>query len=170
MVDHSILWREAQVGAFLVRLLLIVLRAFQWPRTLTMGGLAAQALWPARGILAGCFSATYCLKGHLARILRSQAEEYTRVLITVHVDDFVQEVEGDSTGGVSQDICEAARSPQARLGGELRLDLAMDKCALAADSDETADQISTRLKELAGRGRGPRTRPCWEWTLLQEGG
>ena len=94
MVDHSILWREAQAGAFLVRLLLIVLRAFQWPRTLTMGGLAAQALWPARGILAGCFSATYCLKGYLARILRRQAEEYARVLSTVHVDDCVQEVRG----------------------------------------------------------------------------
>eukprot|EP00969_Alexandrium_andersonii_P187645 8291178-Alexandrium_andersonii.AAC.1 len=63
-------------------------------RTVVLDGLAADGVLPARGITAGCFSATYVLKVYLAKLVRRQQARHPEVGCVVHVDDFGLEAAG----------------------------------------------------------------------------
>ena len=61
-VDHTELIRRARAEIFPAYVLRLVLMAYKWERTIILSGMAAEGLYPTRGIAAGDFAATYLLK------------------------------------------------------------------------------------------------------------
>ena len=75
-------------------------------------------------------------------------------MITAHADDFAQEYAGRGAVDVADRLAEAALWPKDRLKQRLRLNLAMDTCGLATDSQATETCAREALKELAGKAGG----------------
>ena len=57
--------------------------------------ITAQGLYPGRGVCAGGFAATYCLKAYLFKMVKVQQDWHPGITITIRADDFA------NAGGMS---------------------------------------------------------------------
>ncbi|CAK0790677.1 unnamed protein product, partial [Prorocentrum cordatum] len=113
-----------------------------------MDGLVAEPIYPDGGVVAGCFSATYCLAAYLIEDLRQQQLEHVGVVLAMHVDDISQEVVGDSIQEVVTTLVDGARDLKAALEGDLDMTLAAAKGTLLGSSDEVTSAAQLALQSL----------------------
>ena len=99
-IDHQLLAEEAAQQQFPMKFLRLMMRSYRWRRVHMLDGLLSEEVWPQCSIGAGCWGALAALKTCLARALRRQVAQYTWMILTVHVDDLLIEVE-DSDEKVS---------------------------------------------------------------------
>merc|ERR1712197_151470 len=83
-----------------MKVLRLMLRAYRWRRFLMLDGLVAEELWPQASIGAGCWAALTALKTFMARTFRKQVRQYTWMVLTIHVDDLLMEVEADEEADI----------------------------------------------------------------------
>ena len=70
--------------------------------------------------------------------------------MTVHLDDFMQEVEDEDQERLALRLAIGGRRLAATLQKELKLSIAMDKCALAAITPQVAALVRKQLQGLDG--------------------
>eukprot|EP00959_Pyramimonas_sp_CCMP1952_P107157 2240295-Pyramimonas_sp.AAC.1 len=63
-----------------------------------MDGMVSAGILPDSGIVPGCFAATYALAAYLIADLKAQQGRHPEVLLSVLVDDIVQEVVARTEG------------------------------------------------------------------------
>ena len=95
LVGHEKLIAEAKELQAPLKILRVLVAAYRWARYLMLDGMLSQPLWPQNGVAAGCWGALTALKVHLGRTLRRQEHDYVRVMLTINVDDLLQEIEGE---------------------------------------------------------------------------
>ena len=103
--------------------------AYKWERTIILSGMAAEGLYPTRGIAAGDFAATYLLKAYLVQIARRQQAEHS-VWVNIHVDDISQEIGAPTSRQVVMALGRAARRMKRAFEDELHMELSSDKGGL----------------------------------------
>ena len=139
--------KEARTHQAPMRILRVLLAAYRWARLLLLEGVTTGALWPQNGVAAGCWAALSCLKIFLAETLRAQEMDYIFIQLTIHVDDILQEVTGDSEKEIVERAKVGARHLWFRLN-VLGLEIATDKTAIAASSMGLEELALAELGEL----------------------
>ena len=79
-------------------------------------------------------------------------------MLTVHVDDFMQEVEDEDQEKLARQLAIGGRRLATTLQKELKLTIALDKCALAASTPQVAALVRKQLQSLAGSATVSRAR------------
>ena len=148
-VDHDLLANEAYEQQFPMKIMRLLLRAYRWRRILMLDGLLAEELWPQKSIGAGCWAALAALKTFMARTFRKQVRQYEWMVLTIHVDDLLMEVEELDEGVLLDKLESGTRHMLFRIR-QLKMHMAIDKAAFAASSRGLHEAIKERLQERAG--------------------
>ena len=133
LVQHGRLVQEAYHAGYPMDLLRVSMASYSWPRTLlTDSGVAAPALCPTRGIVAGSAFATYELTAYLIAAMRALVGEFPQASISLHVDDLSYDVTADDRrSAVRQAVALGQRAIQL-VQTELGLPFAPEKAATLA--------------------------------------
>ena len=148
-IDHDLLATEAYEQQFPMKIMRLMIRAYRWKRVLMLDGLLAEDLWPQKSIGAGCWGALAALKTFMARTFRKQVRQYTWMVLTIHVDDLLMEVEADEEADILDKLELGTNHMHFRIR-QLRMQMALDKAACAASTTELQEAVQRRLGKRAG--------------------
>ena len=153
MFDWRRLVDEAVALDFPMAILRPTLRAYMNRRVLLHQGLAVQALWPRRGIVAGDGAATTMVRVYGQRSFKKVALNNPGVTFGIYLDDFQLAARGRERQ-VGHVLAKAGGDLRREVEGPMKSQLSHEKAASTSTSPITLEILRRCLGKLAGAGSG----------------
>ena len=149
-IDHQLLADRAIADDFPLQVLRTALRAYLGPRHITCDGCCHEGLVAIRSIVAGCSQATTLVKVYYRRPLLSWSATWVTIQLDVYLDDFTMAIFGTEEDGFV--LVRGAKAMHELIENQLRCQVSVKKCGLAATTKKLAMNIRAGLGKLAGPG------------------
>ena len=149
-VNHAALADEARIQGYPMSLLRLSLSSYRWKRQVVgMGGLLADPVYPAAGIVAGSSMATYEIALYMQRKLGDILAE-SSATFSLHIDDLSVGVTGASVTEVIGVLAPVLASVRCALM-ELGLPVAEAKSQVLCSSLAMEQEMLRHLGKWAGK-------------------
>ena len=144
-IDREILAREAERTGFPMGIVRACLAAYSGPRMLTSQGMLTRAVFPRKGIIAGCSLATTLIRVYMVNAMDEALTRLPQGVNTdVFIDDLALSVEG-SKEEVTQKAVAAREIMSEVFTGRLNCKFAGEKTAIVASNRKVANRIAEEL-------------------------
>ena len=135
---------EANRIDFPMVLLRTTIRAYEWPRKLTIDKRVCVDLFPTRAFIAGCALANTGLKAFMFRLCSYTIARKPKVSTSISIDGFT--IDGQAAKGeVVENVVAAAVGLTEICEDDLKMPIAQNKLAVVASDDLLAAGVGKRL-------------------------
>ena len=141
-LDRGVLMAEAEAVGFPVAIAKAAMEIYAGPRVITMNGIMSRAVYPRKGIIAGCSLATSFVRVYMVRAIDELKPTLPEgVSIDIFIDDIAISAEGPKNVVVAK-IAEARRIIKRAMIEKLGCKFAEEKTAVVASSRAVAKQVA----------------------------
>ena len=150
-VKAKLLIDAARRHGYPLGILAISLRAYRWKRCMVFeGGIAADAVYPKSGIVAGSPHATFELLVYVIDAVRAMVAASPQSNISLHTDDLMFMATGDTVPQAANEFVRLGRCAL-REFSKLQLPFAPEKAVVLSNRQRAAQIARRRLGNMAGR-------------------
>ena len=151
-IDHGILQARGVTTEFPAPLIGLAMASFTAPRIIQMDGAVSHPIHPTKGILAGHGFAGALTSAYYIPCMDKFVLDHPGVQVDIYVDDIALMVEHENLDVAAQLFIQAAQDLDVLIREHLKCQIAHEKTAVVASSDELLKRVTEALGQLAGTG------------------
>ena len=150
-INHGLLQARTFTTEFPAPLVGLAMASFTAPRIIQMDGAVSEQIYPTKGVLAGHGFAGALTSAYYIPAMDVFAANHPGVQINIYVDDIALMVEHEDMETAAQLFIQAALDLEVFVKEQLKCQIAHDKTAVVASSDDLLNLVTEALGPLAGK-------------------